>query len=886
MTTLPPNIQRMHELLQTNLPYFAETALKIKTKKGTMEPFVFNTAQRYLHSRLEEQKRLIGRVRAYILKGRQQGCSTYVAARFYHRSTRNTGQSVFILSHESETTKKLFRIVERYQTNCPEPLRPIARVATKHEYIFDGIQSDYAIGTAGNENVGRGGTVQLFHGCVAEDSLVVLADGSTKPIKNVEPFDRVMTASGTVASISAKIFTGEKQVFKISTWLSNESIEVSGEHKLLTDKGWQRVEALRGDDWIQLPDMKVTAKINVKRFDLPNKKRKQNGGAVHQETANVTLDYGAGYFFGYYLAEGHVKKQWRSDRHCNVTFCYHENESFIDEVRDFAEKYCTSVQTKHVSLQHKRVTIFNGTFLAEMVRAWFGRVESKGVPEWVFDAPLEFINGILEGYLAGDGSKLDVGRVRAPSIHERISRQLKRLALMVTTGVPGLHYFERERYGVRSKPVLLFALNGRGYDSLKGNEQKVYKNERFKTLDGKRFVKIRAIEQTGVKPTYDIEVDHPDHSFETPIGIISNSEVAFWENPDGIQTGVMQSIPDLPDTEVILESTANGMDPMFYAGCMEAMEGRGEYILIFIPWFWQEEYRRDPPPGFALDDEETKYMALYKLDLAQMYWKRLKESELKGKWKFKQEYPANVQEAFQTSADSYIDSEKVMKARKSTIPDDINAPLIISLDPGRTKDRTVFTWRRGRKILKYESKVYDADDERIQMQIVGRAAQLIDRDQPDAFFMDIGHGHGIYDRLVELGYGDVVTAINFNGTPLNEISFANKRMEMASLFRDWIEREDGEVSIPDDDVLHRDILMIPKPKPTSSGRELLPSKKMIKAKFGVSPDLFDGCILTFAFPVKKADTISQPRTVVKAAERSSTLNTLNRVRAGKHLRRH
>lgn len=528
MTALPPNIQKIHDLLQTNLPFFCETALKIKTKDGKLEAFRFNTAQEYLHKRLEEQKRKTGRVRAYILKGRQQGCSTYVGARFYHRATRNTGQSVFILSHESETTKKLFRIVERYQTNCPEPLRPIARVATKHEYIFDGIQSDYAIGTAGNENVGRGGTVQLFHG----------------------------------------------------------------------------------------------------------------------------------------------------------------------------------------------------------------------------------------------------------------------------------------------------------------------------------------------------------------------SEVAFWENPDGIQTGVMQSIPDLPDTEIILESTAQGMDPMFYAGCMDAMEGRSDYILIFIPWFWQTEYRREPPPDFTLSEEEVKYKSLYKLDNAQMYWKRLKEVELKGKWKFKQEYPANVNEAFQTSADSYIDSEKVMKARKSQLKEDPNSPLIISLDPGRTKDRTVFVWRRGRKIIKYESQIYDKEDEAIQMHIAGRAAQIIDRDQPDAFFMDIGHGHGIYDRLCERGYGDVVTAVNFGGKPSNEISFANKRAEMASDFRDWIEREDGEVSIPDDDVLHRDILMMPQPKPTSSGRLQFPSKQMIRAKFNISPDLFDGCILTFAFPVKKADTISRPRTPSKnRAPRSSTLNTLNRVRAGKHLRR-
>ena len=74
------------ELLKSNLPFFAKTALQIRTKEGKITPFVFNRAQLYVHQKLEEQKRQTGMVRALILKGRQQGCSTYVGARFYHKT--------------------------------------------------------------------------------------------------------------------------------------------------------------------------------------------------------------------------------------------------------------------------------------------------------------------------------------------------------------------------------------------------------------------------------------------------------------------------------------------------------------------------------------------------------------------------------------------------------------------------------------------------------------------------------------------------------------------------------------------------------------------------------------------------------------------------------
>ena len=157
--------EKVHDLLQNNLPFFARTVLRIKDKEtGTVQPFVFNKAQEYLHSRVEEQKKKKGRVRIIILKGRQQGCSTYASARGYHISTRNKGKAVFILSHEYQTTTKLFAMVDRFQQHCPEALKPHTSVYNNKQIKFDALDSEYTTGTAGNEDVGRGGTLQYFHG--------------------------------------------------------------------------------------------------------------------------------------------------------------------------------------------------------------------------------------------------------------------------------------------------------------------------------------------------------------------------------------------------------------------------------------------------------------------------------------------------------------------------------------------------------------------------------------------------------------------------------------------------------------------------------------------------------------------------------------------------
>ncbi len=77
--------------LDTDLEYFAAELLKIRPKAGSLVPFTFNPAQRELHRIIEEQRARTGRVRVIVLKARQLGISTYVAARYYKQTTSNPG---------------------------------------------------------------------------------------------------------------------------------------------------------------------------------------------------------------------------------------------------------------------------------------------------------------------------------------------------------------------------------------------------------------------------------------------------------------------------------------------------------------------------------------------------------------------------------------------------------------------------------------------------------------------------------------------------------------------------------------------------------------------------------------------------------------------------
>ena len=116
--------REIRQRLKDDLAHYAPRCLKIRTKSGTVEPFAFNQAQEYVHAKLEAQRQATGKVRALILKARQQGFSTYISGRFYHRVTHAPGLQCFILTHEQAATDNLFGMVDRYHRHNHPLVKP------------------------------------------------------------------------------------------------------------------------------------------------------------------------------------------------------------------------------------------------------------------------------------------------------------------------------------------------------------------------------------------------------------------------------------------------------------------------------------------------------------------------------------------------------------------------------------------------------------------------------------------------------------------------------------------------------------------------------------------------------------------------------------------
>ena len=151
---------------------------------------------------------------------------------------------------------------------------------------------------------------------------------------------------------------------------------------------------------------------------------------------------------------------------------------------------------------------------------------------------------------------------------------------------------------------------------------------------------------------------------------IHASEVAFFPDAKTTMLGLLQAVPDQPNTMVVLESTANGVGDWFHEMWQKAERGENEFTPIFLPWFIQPEYTRPfrseaeriqfieqvnaitmEASGQQVRTYEYEIKEKFGLTWEQLNWRKYTvQNKCQGdEILFMQEYPTTPEEAFISS---------------------------------------------------------------------------------------------------------------------------------------------------------------------------------------------------------------------------------------------
>jgi len=162
---LAKELQKRKQLqaYKDNFGLFSKEQIRIITKNASQGfvPFEFNSAQSIINKKLEDQLAETGKVRAIVLKARQQGISTYCAARVFWKTFFTPYTRSVVMAHDSATSDALFNMSRNIIDNMEEP--PALNKSNAKEILFEHNKSGYRLYTAGAKEAGRGTTPTIAH---------------------------------------------------------------------------------------------------------------------------------------------------------------------------------------------------------------------------------------------------------------------------------------------------------------------------------------------------------------------------------------------------------------------------------------------------------------------------------------------------------------------------------------------------------------------------------------------------------------------------------------------------------------------------------------------------------------------------------------------------
>jgi hypothetical protein len=171
---------------------------------------------------------------------------------------------------------------------------------------------------------------------------------------------------------------------------------------------------------------------------------------------------------------------------------------------------------------------------------------------------------------------------------------------------------------------------------------------------------------------------------------IHSTEAAFYEFPEQALNAALEGVPSLPDTEIVFESTPNGVNNWFHQMFTSAQAGTNGYRAHFFAWYEDPTYRLPLLPGERItprNEREHELVEVHGIDQEQLKWYRAKV-EQKGQDLTDQEYASDPIRTFLVSGRLYFDLGAIDR-------------LAGNIKPPVYERGSLFIWERPKPMSKY-----------------------------------------------------------------------------------------------------------------------------------------------------------------------------------------
>ncbi|WP_051691066.1 Hint domain-containing protein [Photorhabdus australis] len=111
--------------------------------------------------------------------------------------------------------------------------------------------------------------IQIQYGCIAEGTLIDMADGSKWKVENIRPGDKVLTKQGGILQVKSRI-VGHDTEFIDLIYNNGEQVSLTPTHPVSTSQGIVKAEDLKAGDTIHTLDGQITLTSVKQRKSEPS----------------------------------------------------------------------------------------------------------------------------------------------------------------------------------------------------------------------------------------------------------------------------------------------------------------------------------------------------------------------------------------------------------------------------------------------------------------------------------------------------------------------------------------------------------------------------------------------------------------------------------------
>lgn len=386
--------------------------------------------------------------------------------------------------------------------------------------------------------------------CITGDNWINTVDGG-KLASDVKIGDLLLTHKGNFRPVTNIIITEDRSdIWKIKIGNRNTPIKITGDHRILTNTGWKRIDELNPDldlvaingqikyaeenytiDLTQYCNYAFKIEDNLIKKPLTlknqNKLNKKYCDYYSEPCAKVVIDEELAWAIGLWFAEGSLSKSTSGPNGIRITMSIKEKDIVEKWLEIIKRKFNVGGNTHEAGRNNVKTWInanVNSVVLGRFFESFGDGCLIKILPDFLLRLPKNLCKKLLEGLILGDGGFKRNDSVRLTLSNPKLIMQAYLLGLKTNQE---MSLQMQEKPSIYNKTKYVYTISFRNYSNSRSRNSS---SAGIKFHDGLIYSPIKSIEKTDlIDRVYDFEVAE-DHSFSVSGVIVHNCNGSYVED--------------------------------------------------------------------------------------------------------------------------------------------------------------------------------------------------------------------------------------------------------------------------------------------------------------------------------------------------------------------